>query len=65
MVATVENFKIWEKEAKKLSLEQLDYVIQDCLKAEESMRGWNPEKESFYADQKWTFLNEKIKRRSK
>lgn len=65
MEATVKNFQDWEKEAKTLSLEQLNFVIQDCVKAEESMRGWNPQKESFYADQKWTFLNEKLKRERK
>ena len=65
MEATVTDFQKWEKEAKKLSLEQLNHVIQDCQKAEESMRGWNPQKENFYADQKWTFLNEKLKRERK
>ena len=43
---------------------ELAFVIQDCREAGEAMRGWNPEKENYYADQRMTYSDE-MRRRQK
>jgi hypothetical protein len=60
--ATAEDFKKWEREAKKLSIDSLRYVIKDCLDAALAMKGWNPTREGFYIDQASTFSQELKKR---
>jgi hypothetical protein len=60
--ATAQDFTKWARQAKTLSIESLRYVIKDCKDAENAMRGWNPEREGFYADQCMTFQSELIAR---
>lgn len=61
--ATANDFNKWESQAQKLSVHSLLYVIEDCKKAANAMRGWNPIREGFYADQAHTFSRELNKRR--
>ena len=60
--ATAQDFSKWEREAKKLSIDSLRYVVKDCQEAAQAMRGWNPEREGFYLDQASTFGQELTKR---
>lgn len=64
MSATAQDFAKWEAHAKTLDVAALTYIVQDCREAAEAMRGWNPEKENFYADQAFTYADE-IRRRQK
>jgi len=61
--ATPENFQTWEKQAKTMSESELLFVINDCRRAEEAMRGWNSVKEGFYSDQASTYGMELQRRR--
>jgi len=60
--ATAQDFAKWEREAKRLSLDSLRYVINDCQEAARAMHGWNPEREGYYIDQGSTFGQELTKR---
>lgn len=60
--ATANDFARWEREAKKLSIDSLLYVVNDCKEAAQAMKGWNPEREGFYIDQAYTFSKELSKR---
>ena len=60
--ATAQDFAKWEREAKRLSIDSLRYVINDCQMAARAMRGWNPEREGYYLDQASTFGQELTKR---
>ena len=60
--ATPKDFQTWEQDAKSLDLEALLHVVQDCRRAEEAMRGWNPIKEGYYSDQASTYGQEYTKR---
>ena len=60
--ATANDFASWEREAKKLSIDSLLYVVNDCKEAAQAMKGWNPEREGFYIDQAYTFSKELSKR---
>ena len=60
--ATANDFAKWEREAKRLDIESLRYVVKDCQEAAQAMRGWNPEREGFYLDQASTFGQELTKR---
>ena len=60
--ATAQDFAKWEREAKRLSLDSLRYVINDCHEAARAMRGWNPEREGYYLDQGSTYGQELTKR---
>lgn len=60
--ATAQDFAKWEREAKKLSIDSLLYVVNDCKEAAQAMKGWNPEREGFYIDQAYTFSKELSKR---
>ena len=53
--ATSQDFAKWE---------DLVYIIQDCRNARQAMKGWNPEKENYYADQGMTYSDE-LRRRTK
>ena len=61
--ATVKQFNEWEQHAKKCSIEELVFICKDCGDAELSMRGWNPEVENYYADQRMTYSAELSRRR--
>jgi fructosamine-3-kinase len=63
--ATVEEFKMWESLAKKYSISQLEFIIKDCRCAQSAMRGWNPEKENYYSDQRMTYSAELMRRKKK
>ena len=56
--ATAQDFAKWGREAKRLDLESLRYVVNDCQEAARAMRGWNPEREGYYIDQAATFGQE-------
>lgn len=60
--ATANDFAKWEREAKKLSIDSLLYVVKDCQEAAQAMRGWNPDREGYYLDQCSTFGQELTKR---
>ena len=60
--ATAQDFSKWEREAKKLFIDSLRYVVKDCQEAAQAMRGWNPKREGFYLDQASTFGQELTKR---
>jgi hypothetical protein len=60
--ATAQDFSKWAREAKKLSIDSLRYVVKDCQEAAQAMRGWNPEREGYYLDQAHTFGQELTKR---
>ena len=60
--ATANDFAKWEREAKRLDIESLRYVINDCQMAARAMRGWNPEREGYYLDQASTFGQELTRR---
>ena len=60
--ATANDFAKWEREAKRLDIESLRYVINDCQMAARAMKGWNPEREGYYIDQALTFGQELTKR---
>jgi len=62
--ATAEDFKKWEDDSKTCAESQLYHIINDCKNARDAMRGWNPPKENYYADQAFTYqdeLNRRIK----
>lgn len=56
-----------EKEAyaKSLDVASLHYAIRDCEQAEAAMRGWNPEKEGWYADERSVYAAELRRRQGK
>ena len=60
--ATAQDFALWERKAKGLSLDSLRFVIADCQSAAQAMRGWNPEREGYYIDQAHTYQHELMKR---
>ena len=60
--ATAEDFRKWEEHAKTCSESSLRYIIADCRQAEKAMRGWNPDRESYYADQAFTYGDELTRR---
>jgi hypothetical protein len=60
--ATAQDFALWERKAKGLSIDSLRYVIADCHSAAQAMRGWNPEREGYYVDQASTYAHELTKR---
>jgi|TARA_X000001036_G_scaffold424779_1_gene450203 hypothetical protein len=62
--ATAAEFAKWTSMARKCTDDELAFVIQDCREAGEAMRGWNPEKENYYADQRMTYSDE-MRRRQK
>ena len=62
--ATAQDFAKWEDHAKSVDYHALVFIIQDCRNAREAMKGWNPEKENFYADQGMTYSDE-LRRRMK
>ena len=62
--ATAKQFQEWEQRAKKCSIDELVFICKDCAEAELAMRGWNPEKENYYSDQRMTYASE-LRRRLK
>ena len=62
--ATAKEFAEWTAKAKTLSVDALRYVVWDCKQAMCAMRGHNPERECYYADQAMTFGDE-LRRRVK
>lgn len=62
--ATASDFAKWEAHARTLTVPELRYVIADCRRAEAAMRGWNPSREGYYADQAFTYADE-LRRRQK
>ena len=53
--ATAEHFQRWECHAKTLDSYSLRYIVADCHKAADAMRGWNPAREGYYLDQASTY----------
>jgi hypothetical protein len=41
------------------------FTIKDCHEAAKAMRGWNPEREGYYADQCSTFRQELSRREAR
>jgi hypothetical protein len=60
--ASAQDFSLWERKAKRLSLDSLRFVIADCQSAAQAMKGWNPDREGFYIDQASTYQHELMKR---
>jgi len=65
MTATAADFTKWAADAKTVDDAALQYIIKDCRSAREAMKGWNPERENFYADQSMTYGDELRKRIAK
>jgi hypothetical protein len=63
--ATAEDFAKWRRHAETLDLGALRHVVKDCRQAESAMRGWNPAREGFYADQAFTYGDEYRRRLSR
>jgi len=63
--ATAADFTKWAADAKIVDDAALQYIIQDCRDARDAMKGWNPERENFYADQGMTYSDELRKRIAK
>lgn len=62
--ATAENFIIWGRAARAMSIESLAYAIHDCQAAAAAMATHpQPNKENFYRDQGLTFTDELRRRR--
>lgn len=62
--ATAQDFDKWAKQAKKMTISELDFSIKDCLQAAEAMATHPmPNKEGFYRDQAATFSQEKRRRK--
>lgn len=60
--ATPEDFATWAARAKTMTVAALLYTVKDCQQAEAAMRGWNPVKEGYYADQASTYGMELTRR---
>jgi len=60
--ATANDFAKWQREAKRLSIDSLLYVVNDCKEAAQAMKEWNPDREGYYIDQMSTFGQELTKR---
>lgn len=61
--ATAEDFAKWQRYAKKLTVSELRFSIDDCLKAAAAMATHKgPNKENYYRDQAAT-LNQELRRR--
>lgn len=60
--ATPEHFTRWEEHAKMCDAYTLKYIIKDCQKAAEAMRGHNPIREGYYIDQACTYGMELTRR---
>ena len=61
--ATSTQFANWQEHAATCCNHSLRHIIDDCRAAEIAMRGWNPSKEAYYADQKWTYMDELRRRK--
>lgn len=61
--ATAEQFAQWRKHAQGLTIDSLEYIVKDCAEARDAMAGHNPDRECFYADQYFTYLDELRQRR--
>tara|TARA_R110002073_G_scaffold24746_1_gene83100 strand:- start:2010 stop:2222 length:213 start_codon:yes stop_codon:yes gene_type:complete len=62
--ATAQDFAKWEDHAKSVDYHALVFIIDDCRNARQAMKGWNPVKENYYADQGMTYSDE-LRRRMK
>ena len=60
--ATAAEFTKWDAPAKTVDDAALQYIITDCRNARDAMKGWNPERENFYADQGMTYSMEHMRR---
>lgn len=60
--ATAEHFARWESHARTLDQYSLRYIVADCHRAADAMRGWNPAREGFYLDQASTYGMELTRR---
>ena len=60
--ATASEFVKWEAHAKAVDHAALVYIIEDCRQAREAMKGWNTDKENYYADQGMTYSQEQMRR---
>ena len=56
--ASAAEFTKWTDHAKTVDQDALVYIIQDCRNARQAMKGWNPVKENYYADQGMTYSDE-------
>ena len=63
--ATAAEFNKWRAHAKTVDDDALAYIISDCRQAQNAMRGWNPERENYYADQGMTYVMERLRREGK
>lgn len=63
-MATSTPWADWEAKAAQATDSELAHIVADCRAAEQAMRGWNPEREGFYADQAATFQREVMRRRA-
>ena len=62
--ATAADFSRWEEMARECDTSSLRYIVEDCKRAAENMRGWNPSREGYYIDQMCTYSDELRRRRN-
>lgn len=60
--ATAADFTRWEEFANRMDSYSLRYTIDDCNKAADALRGWNPAREGYYRDQAMTYGMELTRR---
>ena len=58
MSATSTDFAKWTRHAKTCDVDALRFIVADCREAMIASRGWNPDREGFYADQMFTYGDE-------
>ena len=60
--ATPEDFAKWRSHAETCDIGALRHIIKDCRQVAENLRGFNPTREGYYADQAFTYADELSRR---
>jgi hypothetical protein len=60
--ATPEDFAKWRSHAETCDLGSLRFIIKDCRQVAENLKGFNPTREGYYADQAFTYADELARR---
>ena len=60
--ATAEDFAKWRSHAETCDLGSLRFIIKDCRQVAENLKGFNPTREGYYADQAFTYADELARR---
>jgi hypothetical protein len=52
--ATPQDFARWRSHAETCDIGSLRFIIRDCRQVADNLRGFNPTREGYYADQAFT-----------